>query len=146
MPAPLQRVDEPILPRSLLLWLAVLGLVLGLTALGIIWWADDAHDTAVARTMGFTTFALANILLAYVVKDPLRSVFSLDTLSDRRLLQVSALSLVVIVLSTELRILHRILDSVPLTGQQWLVCILGSATVLVASEIQKFVLRRRETA
>ena len=137
-------IDEPILPRPLLLWLAVLGLVLGLTALGIIWWADDAHDTAVARTMGFTTFALANILLSYAVKDPLRSVFSLDTLSDRRLLQVSALSLVVIVLSTELRILQRILDSVPLTGQQWLVCILGSATVLVASEIQKFVLRRKE--
>ena len=137
-------VDEPILPRPLLLWLTVLGLVLGLTALGVIWWADDAHDTAVARTMGFTTFALANILLAYVVKDPLRSVFSLDTLSDRRLLQMSAISLVVIVLSTELRILQRILDSVPLTGQQWLVCLLASATVLVASEIQKFVLRRKE--
>ena len=57
-------VDEPILPRPLLVWLAVLGLVLGLTALGVIWWADDAHDTAVARTMGMTTFALANVLLA----------------------------------------------------------------------------------
>jgi Ca2+-transporting ATPase len=139
-------VDEPILPRPLLVWLTVLGLVLGLTALGVTWWADDAHDTVVARTMGMTTFALANILLAYAVKDPLQSVFSLDTLSDRRLLQMSAISLVVIVLSTELRILQRILDSVPLTGEQWLVCLLGSATVLVASEIQKFVLRRRETA
>jgi P-type Ca2+ transporter type 2C len=139
-------VAEPILPRPLLVWLTVLGLVLGLTALGIIWWADDAHDTAVARTMGMTTFALANVLLAYAVKDPLRSVFSLDTFSDRRLLQMSAISVAVIVLSTELRILQRILDSVPLTGEQWLVCILGSATVLVASEIQKLVLRRRETA
>ena len=139
-------VAEPILPRPLLVWLTVLGLVLGLTALGIIWWADDAHDTAVARTMGMTTFALANVLLAYAVKDPLRSVFSLDTYSDRRLLQMSAISVAVIVLSTELRILQRILDSVPLTGEQWLVCILGSATVLVASEIQKLVLRRRETA
>ena len=96
--------------------------------------------------MGFTTFALANVLLSYAVKDPLRSVFALDTLSDRRLLQMSAISLVVIVLSTELRILQRILDSVPLTGKQWLVCLIGSATVLAASEIQKFVLRRRETA
>jgi Ca2+-transporting ATPase len=138
-------VDEPILPRALLVWLTVLGLALGLTALGVIWWAEDAHDTAVARTMGLTTFALANILLAYAVKDRLRSVFSLDTFSDRRLLQMSAISLVVIVLSTELRILQRILDTLPLTGRQWLVCILASATVLVASEIQKLVLRRRET-
>jgi Ca2+-transporting ATPase len=59
---------------------------------------------------------------------------------------MSAISLVVIALSTELGILQRILDSVPLTGEQWLVCILGSATVLVASELQKLVLRRRETA
>jgi Ca2+-transporting ATPase len=138
-------VDEPILPRALLVWLTVLGLVLGLTALGVIWWAEDAHDVAVARTMGMTTFALANILLAYAVKDQLRTVFTLDTFTDRRLLQMSAISLAVIVLSTELRILQRILDSVPLTGEQWLVCLLGSATVLVASEIRKFALRRRET-
>jgi P-type Ca2+ transporter type 2C len=59
---------------------------------------------------------------------------------------MSAISVAVIVLSTELRLLQRILDSVPLTGEQWLVCILASATVLVASEIQKLVLRRRETA
>jgi Ca2+-transporting ATPase len=139
-------VDEPILPRALLVWLAVLGLVLGLTALGVIWWAEDAHDVAVARTMGMTTFALANVLLAYAVKDPLRSVFSLDTFSDQRLLRMSAISVVVIVLSTELRILQRILASVPLTGEQWLVCILASATVLAASELQKLVLRRREPA
>ena len=40
--------------------------------------------------MGMTTFALANVLLAFAVKDPLRSVFSLETFSDRRLLQMSA--------------------------------------------------------
>ena len=44
--------------------------------------------------MGVTTFALANVLLAYAVKDPLRSVFSLDTFADRRLLQMSAISVV----------------------------------------------------
>ena len=31
------------------------GLVLGGTTLGIIWWADDEHGDAVARTMGMTT-------------------------------------------------------------------------------------------
>jgi hypothetical protein len=37
-----------------------MGLILGGTTLGVIWWANDAHDTAVARTMGMTTFAIAN--------------------------------------------------------------------------------------
>ena len=59
---------------------------------------------------------------------------------------MSGLSLVVIVLSTELRILQRILDTVSLTGEQWLVCLLAGSTVLVASEIQKAVLRHREGA
>src|SRR5262245_59991875 len=49
-------VDEPILTRGLLIWLSVVGLVMGGTALGVIWWADDEHGTAVARTMGMTTF------------------------------------------------------------------------------------------
>jgi Ca2+-transporting ATPase len=37
--------EEPILSRGLLMWRTVAGLVLGGMALGVIWWADDAHDT-----------------------------------------------------------------------------------------------------
>ena len=61
--------------------------MLGGTTLGVIWWADDAHGTAVARTMGMTTFAIANVFFSFAVKDELRSMFSLDTFADRRLLQ-----------------------------------------------------------
>ena len=59
---------------------------------------------------------------------------------------MSGLSLVVILLSTELRILQRILDTVSLTGEQWSACLLAGSTVLVASEIQKAVPRHREGA
>src|SRR5262249_19864397 len=54
-------VKEPILTTETLIWLAVFGIVLGGTALGVIWWADDAHGAAVARTMGMTTFAIGNV-------------------------------------------------------------------------------------
>ena len=37
----------------------------------------------------------------------------------------------------------RILGTVSLTGEQWVICILSAATILVASELQKLVLRRR---
>ena len=62
--------NEPILPtrRCSCGWRSC-GLVLGGTTLGVIWWADDAHDTAVARTMGMTTFAIANVFLSFAVKD-----------------------------------------------------------------------------
>jgi P-type Ca2+ transporter type 2C len=139
-------VDEPILSRGLLAWLTVAGVVLGGTALGMIWWADDAHGTAVARTMGLTTFAIANVFFSFAVKDELRSIFSLDTFSDRRLLLATGLSAAAIVLGTELQIFHRILDTVSLTGEQWVACILAGSTVVVASEIQKWVRRHRAAA
>jgi P-type Ca2+ transporter type 2C len=139
-------VDEPILTRSLLLWLAVVGLVMGGTALGVIWWADDAHGTAVARTMGMTSFAIANVFLAFAVKDRLRSIFSPETFADQRLLLMTGLSGVAILFGTELGIFQRILGTVSLTGTEWVICLLAAATIVVASEAQKLVLRRREGA
>jgi P-type Ca2+ transporter type 2C len=136
-------IDEPILPRGLLLWLAFVGVVMGGTALGVIWWAENEHDVAVARTMGLTTFAIANVFLAYAVKDRLRSVFSEGTTADRKLLLATGLSAVVILFGTELQIFNRILGTVSLTGEQWAICLVSAATVLVASELQKLVLRRR---
>jgi Ca2+-transporting ATPase len=137
-------VDEPILPRGLLLWLAVAGIVLGGTSLGVVWWAEDAYGEAVARTMGMTTFALANVLFAFCVKDRFASVLSPDTLADRRLLLTSALSGVAILFGTELRILNRILGTVSLTGRQWAICLLAALSIVVVSELQKLMLRRRE--
>jgi Ca2+-transporting ATPase len=136
--------SEPILPRALLLYLVVCGIVLGGTSLGIIWWADDEHGVAVARTMGLTTFAIANVFLAYTVKDRLRTVFSEDTFADRKLLLATGLSAVAILFGTELGIFQRILGTVSLTGQQWIVCLLGAATIIVVSEVRKFFLRRQE--
>ena len=45
--------DEPILPRPLLIWVCIAGLVLGGATLGVIGWADDHYgSSAIARTMG----------------------------------------------------------------------------------------------
>jgi P-type Ca2+ transporter type 2C len=138
--------NEPILGRALLAWLVVAGIVLGGTALGVIWWAEDAHDTAVARTMGMTTFAIANVFFAYAVKDELMSVFNVETFADRRLLQMTGMSALAILLGTELGILQRILGTVSLTGKEWIVCILAAAPIIVASEVQKFILRRKHAS
>ena len=136
-------VDEPILPRGMLLWLAFCGIVLGGTSLALIWWADDAHDAAVARTMGMTSFAIANVFFSYTVKDELRSIFDLETFADRRLLLASGVSAIAIVFGAELQLFQRILGTVSLTGSEWAACILVAASILVVSEIRKLVLRHR---
>jgi Ca2+-transporting ATPase len=135
--------NEPILPTRLLVWLAFVGFVMGATTLGVIAWADHKHGTAVARTMGVTTFAIANVFLSFCVKDELKSVFDTETFADRRLLKMTGLSALAILFGTELGIFHRILGTVSLTGKQWIVCILVALSVVVVSEVQKAVLRRR---
>ena len=94
--------------------------------------------------MGMTTFAIANLFFSFTARDELRSVFSLDTFGDRTFLITSLMSVAAIVFATELQFFQRILDTVELTGNQWLICIGAGAAIVVVSEICKFVLRRQE--
>src|SRR5262249_16895337 len=135
--------NEPILSRNLLLWLAVLGLVLGGTTLGVVWWGHDAPDTAVARTMGMPTFALAHGSLSFALKGGLASMFSSATLPGLRLLKATGLSAIAILFGTEVGIFQRILGTVSLTGREWIVCVVAALTIVAASELQKAIRRRR---
>jgi Ca2+-transporting ATPase len=137
--------EEPILPRSLLRWLVIAGAIMGLATLGLIWWANDAHDTQFARTMGMTSFAIANLLFSFTARSEIRSVFSLDTFDDRRFLIATGVSILAIVLGTETRLFQRFLDTQHLDGKQWLLCIAVALPVVLASEVRKWLLRRAGT-
>ena len=79
--------DEQILPRPLLIWVGIAGLVMGGSTLALIAWADDYYNHAqTARTMGLTMFALSNVFFSFTARDEHKSVFSLDVLGDRMFL------------------------------------------------------------
>jgi P-type Ca2+ transporter type 2C len=54
----------------------------------------------------------------------------------------SLMSVAAIIFATELRFFQRILDTVALTGNQWLICIGAGLLIVAASEIRKLLLRR----
>jgi P-type Ca2+ transporter type 2C len=141
-----RKPDEPILTRATTVWFAIAGLVMAVSTLAVIAGAEHDKGAALARTMGLTTFAIANLVFSFTARDELRSVFSLETFADRTFVVTSLLSAVAIILATESQFLHRILDTVELTGNQWLICIGAGLTIVVASEIRKFLLRRRTAA
>jgi Ca2+-transporting ATPase len=120
--------------------------VMGVATLAVAAGAEHSHGESLARTMALTTFTLANLLFSFTARDELRTIFSLDTFSDRTFIVSSLLSAGAIILATEFRFFQRILDTVELTGNQWLICIGAGATVVVASEIWKWMARRRVTA
>jgi Ca2+-transporting ATPase len=141
-----RKPEKPILNRADTRWFIVAGLVMAIATLAVAAGAEHDKGEELARTMAMTTFALANLLFSFTARDALRSVFSLDTFNDRTFVTTSLMSVAAIIFATELRFFQRILDTVELTGNQWLICIGAALTIILVSEVWKFVLRRSEPA
>jgi P-type Ca2+ transporter type 2C len=133
---------ERILPRQRLAWLGTFGLVMGAGTLAVVAWGTTAHGVEVGRTLGLTTFALFNLLFSVTVKQTLRSVFSLDTVEDRRFLICSGLSVLAILLPAGMDLVQRLLGTVDLSLNQWLLCLGVAATIIPVTEAQKALARR----
>ncbi len=129
--------DQKILPTQLTAWLVVVGLIMGAGTLGVMAWAGREYGDTVARTMGVTTFALFRIVSSLETADERRSVFSGYILSNPTLLKGTGLSILFIILATELGILQNVLSMVNLTGGQWLICIGVALSLLVVEEVRK---------
>jgi Ca2+-transporting ATPase len=138
-----RAIDEPILDRSLIRWLAVVGLVHGAVVLGILQWASDHRTEEIARTMAVTSFGLMNLFYSFTVINDVRSVFSLDTFGDRRFVMASIASFVAILIGAQMDVMNRLLDTRPLDRDEWIICIAASLSIIVVSEIRKLLLRRK---
>ena len=142
MDRPPRPPGRPILTRGLTVWLAFVGLLMAIGTLSLISWADQAHGLAVARTMGMVTFALFLLFFSIESKDDRESAFSPETFSDRTFARTTAVSFVLLVLSTALGIFHTVMKTATLGVPQWLICTAVALSVVVAAEIRKAVLRR----
>ena len=136
--------NEPILNRMRFAWIAISGFTMAAITIGLAKWADDNHGHAVARTMALTTFSVANLLFSFTALDEKRTIFSLDTVSDRKFLMFSGMSAAAIYLGTELGPLNRLLQTTPLSRAQWGVCLVLPLTIVIVSELWKWFLRRRD--
>ena len=92
----------------------------------------------------FTTFGLMNLLYSFTVISETRSVFSLDTFNDRRFVIASIASFVAILMGAQMDVMNRLLNTVPLDRDEWLICIAVSLSIIVVAEIRKFILRRQQ--
>jgi Ca2+-transporting ATPase len=128
---------QAILPRRLLAWVIGGGLVMAVATLGVIAWATPLYGEAVARTMGLTVFSLANVWFALETSDEDHSLFGADLRANATLLKASGAAILTTVAATEVGLLHRILGTVSLTVDQWIVCIVVSLSIIVLAEGRK---------
>jgi len=138
--------NDEILDRLRFVWIAIAGLVMAIGTVGIAWWADDHHGAGVARTMALTTFSIANLLFSFTALDERRSVFSMESFADRKFLFATGLSVIAIVLGTEMDVFNRFIGTTGLTRGQWGVCLIVPFGIVLASEAWKWYLRRRDKA
>jgi Ca2+-transporting ATPase len=135
-------LSQPVLNQAQWIRQIFLGSLVALVTLAVE--ARYESTAATAATLGFATFALFNVALGLTSRDETGTIFRRDFLTDRRQLGLYGIAIAVIVLSTELSITQRILQVVPLTGAQWMLCVGLALGLLVVEEIIKFFLRRRE--
>ena len=127
-----------------MLWLIVVGLIMGVGTLGVISWAEQAHTRPIAHTMGAVTFSLYALFFSIATRDERRTVFSLDTFSDKTFNIATGVSVLTLILSTVLGPFQKLLKTTALDLRQWLICTGVALTIIVASEIRKAI-RRRES-
>jgi Ca2+-transporting ATPase len=121
---------------------------MGVGTLGVLSWAEQVRTEAIAHTMGVVTFSLFALFFSIATKDERRTVFSLDTLSDKTFNIATGVSVLTLILTTVLGPLQKFLKTTSLDIQQWLICTAAALSIIVASEIRTAIRQRRaaETA
>jgi Ca2+-transporting ATPase len=140
MAVPPRPKEQKIIPGRLMRWLVFCGLVMAVGTLGVMAWATTAFPSTnniIAQTMGVTTFALFRLFSSLETADEDESLFAGSIFANRPLLIATGLSLLTILLATELGFLQKFLGMVSLTGEQWLVCVGVSLSLIVVEEVRK---------
>ncbi|HEX5040559.1 MAG TPA: cation-transporting P-type ATPase [Candidatus Limnocylindria bacterium] len=143
MERPPRRSDEQVMPLPLGIRLAIYGAIQAASALIVIQWISiNTGDDDLARTMGLVTFSFANLFYGLACNDLKASVFSHALLANAKLLQMSLISLGFIILGAQLDLLNRLLKTVPLNIDQWVLCALAGSVILWVMEVVKLFSRR----
>jgi Ca2+-transporting ATPase len=143
MEDPPRPKDAVILPRPLMIWLVFVGLWFAAVTLPMLVLAGDRYGEVVAHTMGLVTFSLLHLFFSLETADEERTIFSSQLLENPALLKASALSALTIFLATTFSPLQRVLDTTELNLEQWAICLVAAASIIVVTEVRKIVRRRR---
>ena len=132
-----RQPERPILTRGGFAWLMSVGLVMGVGTLGVISWAEQAHNQEIAHTMGVVTFSLYALFFSIATRDERRTVFSLDTFSDAKFVIATGASVLTLLLTTVFGPLQKFLKTTSLDVRQWVICPAVALSIIVVCEIRK---------
>jgi Ca2+-transporting ATPase len=129
---------EGVLDRRLLGRLALIGAVLAAGTLGVFWWVlTTTNDLAAARSVAMTQMVVFQFFHVFNCRSLERSVFTIPPLSNKPLFLSLVAAALAHAAALYLAPLQRIFDTVPPTGEQWLVILAVGAVVVIGGELDK---------
>jgi P-type Ca2+ transporter type 2C len=136
-------LSQPVLSRSQWIRLIFTGLLTALITLFVEVYYTQSMGAPYAASMGFLFFSMANIAVGLSSRSEFGTVFTMDTVSDKRQLQLYGLALLLMIIGLEFNIGQRILGTVSLSGWDYLFAAVAAFVLLLIDEVVKFFLRRR---
>jgi Ca2+-transporting ATPase len=135
-------LSQPVLTRGQWIRLIFMGLLTAVLTLVVETIYTQSNGAAYAASMGFLFFSMANIAVGLSCRSEFNTVFTLDTVSDRRQLMLYGIALLTVLVGLEFNIGQRVLNTVSLNGTDWLIAIACAFVLLLIDEVVKFFLRR----
>ena len=141
MDRPPRRTDQAILDGRRIWRLLFFGAVMTAGTVGVLVVADDVWTEEVALTMAFTTFVLFQAVNVVNARVETGSALTRYLFTNGKLWAAIGSVVALQVAVVHVGFLQGIFDTTALTATQWLVCVAVAASILVAEELRKAVVR-----
>jgi len=136
--------NQPLIVRSMMVRLFVTGLYMAAATLLLVQIGKTSYGgLEVGQSMAVVGLGLMNIFVALNLRYPTESAFGPSTLSNPKLLWAFAWAVIGSMLITQMRVMQDLFGTVPLTGRQWLVCLVPGVVLLLLGELGKLAFRAR---
>ncbi|MCC7448382.1 MAG: cation-translocating P-type ATPase [Anaerolineae bacterium] len=139
--------NESIFGRGMARHIVLVGVLLGLTGLGLGYWAFSNNITAANgapawNTMVFIFLTLAQMGHALALRSHRESVFKIGILGNRLLLGAVCFTIVVQMLAIYTPFFNQLFNTNPLTLEQLVICLVLSTVVFWGVELEKAAIRK----
>ncbi len=141
---PINR-KEPILSKEMKVIIFGVGILRDLIFLGLfIWMFNDGFDIKYLRTLFFAILGAKSLLTIFSIRSLKRSIFHVNLFSNPHLIGAITASFSLLFLAIYWHPLQRILGTISLSFNSWLIVFACALLSIILTEIAKFFFRNKE--
>jgi nucleotide-binding universal stress UspA family protein len=145
MKQPPRPPKEPVINRDMAIGIGVIALVDAIAILSVFYLGLQRYPghLEAAQTIAFVTLCTSELVRAFTARSEYHSVFSIGLFSNRWMIWAVGASLLLVLMVVYVPFLSPFFDTVPLTGDDWLMMLPFFFASAIAMERLKVYFRRR---